>query len=70
MMKTDDLEYFRRRLAEELAEAERTARPDVRHVHQKLAELYRGRIAELSGGSRQSTPRLEVGAIQAVIERA
>jgi hypothetical protein len=69
-----DVEYFRRRLEQELAEADRSDRQEVRRVHAMLAEMYRDRIEKLEGaGTGASAPdaesrRLEVGAIQAIMQ--
>ena len=42
-----DLEYFERRLSEEQMLAKAAQRTDVRAVHNKLAELYLGRLTKL-----------------------
>jgi hypothetical protein len=68
-MREGDLEYFERRLAQELAEAKRSDRRDVRQVHTRMAELYRARIGQLRGGSVVPTHQLEVGAIQAIMHQ-
>jgi hypothetical protein len=73
-MGLQDVEYFRRRLEQELAEADRSERQEVRHVHSVLAAMYRDRIEKLDGGARGTSGpdavslRLEVGAIQAIMQ--
>jgi hypothetical protein len=47
-MHESDLNYYERRLAEELREADRTDSSEVRAVHSKLAEMYRQRIVGLT----------------------
>ena len=47
-MRETDLNYYERRLAEELGEAARTDSREVRAVHAKLAEMYRQRIVGLT----------------------
>ena len=48
-MTESDIRYYERRLAQELAEIERSEQREVQAVHRKLAELYRQRIASLTG---------------------
>ena len=48
MMQENDLTYYERRLAEELAAWERSEMVEVRAIHRKLADMYRQRIVELS----------------------
>ena len=69
-MPQGDLEYFTRRLEQELAEAKRSTRGDVRQVHTKMAELYRARIDQLRSGAEFPVRKLEVEAVQAVMQRA
>lgn len=44
MPSIDNIEYFRRRAAEERAHAARELRPEIRRVHQELAERYAARV--------------------------
>lgn len=67
-MPQTDKEYFERRIREELAEAERCDRREVEQIHLKLAELYQARIEKLENGLAAPTHRLEVGAIQAILQ--
>jgi hypothetical protein len=41
---TVNQDYYRRRIEEETSRAERERNPDVRHVHETLANLYRIRL--------------------------
>ena len=45
-------DYYRRRIQEETSRAVREHNPDVRHVHETLADLYRSRLD-------RETPRAE-----------
>lgn len=56
-----DLDYYRRRLAEERDSAAEADRADVRSVHEKLARMYKARIDKLTRGSQAGVP----GKIQA-----
>lgn len=69
-MKQDDLTYYERRLNQEVAEAERSDRTEVRQVHLKLADLYRERIRQLATGAGASTHRFETRAVQAIMHQA
>ena len=69
-MPQGDLEYFTHRLEQELAEAKRSTRSDVRQVHTRMAELYQARIDQLRSGGESPVRKLEVGAIQAIMQRA
>lgn len=42
-----DLDYYRRRLAEEDVREERCAIPEIKLVHRELAAMYRERVARL-----------------------
>ncbi|MFC4294499.1 hypothetical protein ACFO0A_05435 [Novosphingobium tardum] len=68
-MGLEDTEYFKRRLEEELAEAARADRLDVQRVHEKMADLYRARIRQAGNGAEDSTLKLEVHAVRAIIDR-
>lgn len=50
-----DLEYLRRRLAQEKAAAEVAAHPRVRQAHLELAARYSHRIAEAAALERRDT---------------
>ena len=54
-MTESELEFLRRRTAEELALADRSDIPVAADVHRRLALLYANRVAEM-----RSTPWLEV----------
>jgi hypothetical protein len=47
-----DVDYFERRIAEELAKADEASSPEVRHVHEMLVKLYRIRLQASAGGRR------------------
>ncbi len=51
-MSESEIDYARRRTAEELDQADRCGDPNVAHVHRRLAILYANMVAEL----RQLTP--------------
>ena len=51
-MRESDLNYYERRLAEELSEAQSSDSREVQGVHARLAEMYRQRIV----GLMQETP--------------
>ena len=46
-MAESEIDYARRRTAEELERAERCSDPNVAHVHRRLAILYANMVAEL-----------------------
>jgi len=50
-MTESDIRYYERRLAQELAEIERSEQREVQAVHRKLAELYQQRIVDLTNAS-------------------
>lgn len=54
MIEKNDLNRYRRRIAEEEAKALSPENQSVRHVHEQLASLYRERLE----CARQSTPEL------------
>lgn len=54
-----NIDFYRRRLREELARLDAEAHPEVLKVHQKLVQLYRARI-ENERDSRWSVVRLRV----------
>ena len=67
-MQEDDLQYYRRRIAEERANEAQATTPDVRAVHRRLAELYGDRIEALDGAARpgrtrRARPHLRVASV-------
>lgn len=65
---TGDLEYFRKRLAEEQALADTADSEQVRLVHHKLAALYAQRLAALGADAdvvRDFDPTVHVSPVQA-----
>lgn len=44
----EDLEFYRRRLADELAAAQSCDDPHVRRIHVEMAEAYRMKVERLS----------------------
>ena len=51
-----DIDYFRKRLAEELALAASSSAQEVRSVHEHLAELYADRLVKLGAETGRILP--------------
>lgn len=54
-----DIDYFRKRLAEELALAASADTEEVHRVHKKLAELYSGRLSTFAADAGRVVPLVE-----------
>lgn len=48
MLRDDDLQYYRKRVADEQAKATRESNPEVRKVHEEMAHLFRVRISKIT----------------------
>ena len=46
-MSAEDQVYYRQRADQERRRAAKCSRPDVRHAHEALAELYEARLRDL-----------------------